>query len=85
MPSYTRRFTANNPSTANAPLPDVSSKEHVRGKVGAYRVGYQDAVNETVSMARPADRAGRRALGALQEGNAKPYRALARRRNPLGD
>lgn len=70
------------PRTYRQPLPNVTSKEHAKGKVKAYGMGYQDAVNVTAGMAQ--DRSGRRALTELSSGNDKPFRRLAARRNPLG-
>lgn len=74
--------TSRDPRTYRQPLPNVTSKEHTQGKVRAYGMGYQDSVNVTVDMAK--DRAGQRALSELGNGNPKPYRRLAARRNPLG-
>ena len=69
------------PRTYNQPLPNVTPQEHVAGKVTSYRVGYQDAVQATVTMS--TTKAGQRALSELSSGNDKPYRRLADRKNPL--
>jgi hypothetical protein len=70
------------PRTYRQPLPNVTAKEHTKGKEMAYRIGYQDAVNVTAAMT--SDTSGRRALTELRKGNDRPYRKLAERRNPLG-
>lgn len=69
------------PRTYNQPLPNVTAKEHTAAKVTNYRLGYQDAVQATVTMS--TTKAGQRALTELTAGNDKPYRRLADRRNPL--
>lgn len=69
------------PRTYRQPLPNVTGKEHTKGKEMAYGMGFQDAVNVTVAMTQ--DTSGQRALGELTKGNEKPYRRLAERRNPL--
>ncbi len=69
------------PRTYNQPLPNVTPQEHITGKVSSYRVGYQDAVQATVSMT--STKSGQRALSELAAGNDKPYRKLADRKNPL--
>ena len=70
------------PRTYRDALPNVTPKEHREAKVAQYQRGYLDAVQVTAKM--PDDKAGRRAVSELAAGNAKPYRRLADRRNPLG-
>ena len=69
------------PRTYRQPLPNVTAKEHTKGKEMAYGIGFQDAVNVTAAMTK--DTSGKRALSELAKGNEKPYRRLAARRNPL--
>jgi hypothetical protein len=67
--------TSSDPRTGN-PTSYVPEKEAGRRAVAGYKMGHEDATNQTVKLAKTPE--GVAALNALIVGNAKPYRAAQR-------
>lgn len=62
----------------------VSRKENARQNVQSYKMGHEDAVNQTVEIGK--GKASAEMLVELIRGDAKPYRsAMRRRRNQIVD
>lgn len=67
--------TSSDPRTAN-PTTYVTGREAARRSVQGYKMGHEDATNQTVRLTKTPE--GVAALNALIGGDAKPYRAAQR-------
>lgn len=67
--------TSSDPRTAN-PTNYVPEKEAGRRAVAGYKMGHEDATNQTVALARTPQ--GTAALTALSTGDTRAYRAAMR-------
>ena len=78
----TTRRGAGDPRESVAQTEYFAGNEIVGRVINAYKKGHEDAVNQTVDLSRTD--AGRRAIEAMAQGDAKAYStALARQRGKV--